>query len=181
MIFNKSHTWSPDVSNWSILNVIRVLACGSTFMNMIHSKHITDMQYLREKNRAKPNIRDKEVQHDKNFSTRVPLEFALLWRHNGRDGVSNHQPHDCLLSILFRHRSENVKAPRHWPLCGELTGERWIPAQMASNAENVSIWWRHHDTNGPLTSNEQFLGMATLSALLALCEENSTVTSGLPS
>ena len=24
------------------------------------------------------------------------------------------------------------------------TGE--FPAQMASNAENVSIWWRHHDT-----------------------------------
>ena len=23
------------------------------------------------------------------------------------------------------------------------TGE--FPAQMASNAENVSIWWRHHD------------------------------------
>ena len=22
---------------------------------------------------------------------------------------------------------------------------REIPAQMASNAENVSIWWRHHD------------------------------------
>ena len=21
---------------------------------------------------------------------------------------------------------------------------RWIPAQMASNAENISIWWRHH-------------------------------------
>ena len=26
----------------------------------------------------------------------------------------------------------------------EFTGERWIPAQMASNAENVTIWWRHH-------------------------------------
>ena len=24
-------------------------------------------------------------------------------------------------------------------------GVRWIPAQMASNAENVSIWWGHHD------------------------------------
>ena len=23
--------------------------------------------------------------------------------------------------------------------------DRWIPAQMASNAENISIWWRHHD------------------------------------
>ena len=34
---------------------------------------------------------------------------------------------------------ENIKAPRHWPLCGE------FPAQMASNAENVSIWWRHHE------------------------------------
>ena len=40
---------------------------------------------------------------------------------------------------------ENLKAPRHWPLCGEFPGE--FPAQRASNAENVSIWWRHH---GPL-------------------------------
>ena len=39
---------------------------------------------------------------------------------------------------------ENIKASRHWPLCGEFTGDRWIPAQMASNAENISIWWRHH-------------------------------------
>ena len=22
---------------------------------------------------------------------------------------------------------ENVKAPRHWPLCGDITGDRWIP------------------------------------------------------
>ena len=37
---------------------------------------------------------------------------------------------------------QNIKAPRHWPVCGEFTGE--FPAQMAINAENVSIWWRHH-------------------------------------
>ena len=35
-----------------------------------------------------------------------------------------------------------MKAPRYWPLCGEFTAE--FPAQMAGNAENVSIWWRHH-------------------------------------
>ena len=23
--------------------------------------------------------------------------------------------------------NENIKAPRHWPLCGEFTGDRWIP------------------------------------------------------
>ena len=28
------------------------------------------------------------------------------------------------------------------PFTKEVTGE--FPAQMASNAENVSIWWRHH-------------------------------------
>ena len=22
---------------------------------------------------------------------------------------------------------ENTKAPPHWPLCGEFTGDRWIP------------------------------------------------------
>ena len=38
---------------------------------------------------------------------------------------------------------ENIKAPRHWPLWGEFTGDWWFPAQRASKAENVSIWWRH--------------------------------------
>ena len=39
---------------------------------------------------------------------------------------------------------ENINAPRHWHLCGEFSGTGEFPAQMASNAENVSIWWRHH-------------------------------------
>ena len=33
---------------------------------------------------------------------------ALRWRHNGSDCVSNHQPHDCLLNRLFRHRSKKT-------------------------------------------------------------------------
>ena len=39
---------------------------------------------------------------------------------------------------------ENIKAPCHWLLCGysPTTGE--VSAQKASNAENVSIWWRNH-------------------------------------
>ena len=39
---------------------------------------------------------------------------------------------------------EDIKAPRYWPLCGEFTGTGEFPAQRASYAENVSIWWRHH-------------------------------------
>ena len=38
-----------------------------------------------------------------------------------------------------------IKAPRNWPLWGEFTGTGEFPAQRASNAENGSIWWRHHE------------------------------------
>ena len=42
---------------------------------------------------------------------------------------------------------ENIKASRHWPLCGELTGDRWIPRTNDQLPGNVSIWWRHHEVN----------------------------------
>ena len=71
--------------------------------------------------------------------------FSLLWRHNGHDGVSNHQPHDCLLNCLFRYRSKQTPKLRVTGLCegnSPVTGE--FPTQRASNEENVYIWWRHH-------------------------------------
>ena len=30
-------------------------------------------------------------------------------------------------SFIQAQIKENIKAPLHWPLCGEFTGERWIP------------------------------------------------------
>ena len=76
--------------------------------------------------------------------SRSPTYYSLQLRHNGRDGVSNHQPHDCLLNRLFRRRSKKTPKPRNTILCAgksPVTGE--FPAQLASNAENASIWWRH--------------------------------------
>ena len=70
----------------------------------------------------------------------------LHWRHNDQDGVSNHQPRQCLLNRLLERRSKRTSKLRVTGLCAgnsPETGE--FPAQMASNAENVSIWWRHHD------------------------------------
>ena len=67
-----------------------------------------------------------------------PWTKALLWRHNGRDGVSNFLPHDCLLNRSFRRRSKKTSKLRVTGLCAGnslVTGE--FPAQMASNAENV--------------------------------------------
>ena len=78
------------------------------------------------------------------------LSSALQWRHNGRDSVSNHQPHDCLLSRLFRRRSKKTSKLRVTGLCvGNLPGTGEFPAQMVSNAEYVSIWWRHHVASEP--------------------------------
>ena len=71
--------------------------------------------------------------------------FSVQWRHNEHDGVSNHQPHNCLLKCLFRCWSKQTSTLRVTGLRegnSPVTGE--FPAQRASNAENVSIWWRHH-------------------------------------
>ena len=75
------------------------------------------------------------------------LKCGLLqWRHNEHDGVSNHQPHDCLLNRLFRRRWKKISKLRVTGLCaGNSPVNSEFPAQRASNAENVSIWWRHHD------------------------------------
>ena len=71
---------------------------------------------------------------------------TLRWRHNGHDGVSNHQPHHCLVNRLFGCRSKKISKLRVTGLCaGNSPGTGEFPAQMASNAENVSIWWRHHE------------------------------------
>ena len=70
------------------------------------------------------------------------LTFVLQWRQNG---ASNHRRFDGLLNRLFRRRSKKASKLHITGLCGRnspVTGE--FPSQRASNAENVSIWWRHH-------------------------------------
>ena len=85
------------------------------------------------------------LEHDNPWNIFV----TLRWRHNERDGVSNHTPRDCLPNRLFRHRSKKTSKLRVTGLCARnlpVTGE--FPAQMASNAENISIWWRNHELFG---------------------------------
>ena len=72
------------------------------------------------------------------FCTQRKVIKPLQWHHNGHDGVSNHQPHDCLLNRSCRCTSKKTSKLCITRLCA------WnSPAQRSSNAENVSIWWRH--------------------------------------
>ena len=85
------------------------------------------------------------IASDNDLSPVLRKATILRWRHNERDGVSNHQPHDCLLDHSFRPHPNKTSKLRVAGLCegnSPVTGE--FPAQMASNAENVSIWWRQH-------------------------------------
>ena len=69
--------------------------------------------------------------------------ISVQWCHFEPDGVSNHQPHNCLLKRLFKRRSKKTLKLRVTGLCDSpATGE--FPAQRASSTENVFIWWRHH-------------------------------------
>ena len=76
----------------------------------------------------------------------MPVTRCIVLHHNEHDGVSNHKHHDCTLNRLFGRISKKTSKLRVTGLCAgnpPVTGE--FPTQRTSNAENVSIWWRHHD------------------------------------
>ena len=70
----------------------------------------------------------------------APLAFVM-----GIHRWSAYSPHGVLIvypPVSSGADQRKIKVPRHWPLWGEFTGDRW---QRASNGESASIWWRHHD------------------------------------
>ena len=80
--------------------------------------------------------------HCRNYKV---YSLSLRWCQNQHDGISDHQPHHCLLNYLFRYRSKNISKLHVTGLCegnSPVTSE--FPAQRASNVGNVSIWWCHH-------------------------------------
>ena len=95
--------------------------------------------------------------HGRQLHVSCSQYYSLRWRHNERHGVSNHQPHHCLLKRLFRRRSKETSKLRVTGLCSgnsPVTGE--FPAQRASNEKNVSIWWRHHGVDMFLPEYSRF-------------------------
>ena len=54
-------------------------------------------------------------------------DVALQWRHNGLNGVSNHQPHHFLLNRLFGRRSEKTSKFRVTGLCAGPVTRKMFP------------------------------------------------------
>ena len=75
------------------------------------------------------------------FDRLLLSSVSLQRRHNRWNGVSNHQPPDCLLYRLFKAQIKETSKLRVTDFCegdSAVTGE--FPSQRASNTENVSIW-----------------------------------------
>ena len=68
--------------------------------------------------------------------------LALQRRYNGRNGIPNHQPHDCLLNRLFRHISKKTSKLCVTGLCAG--NYPWIPRTNGPLRGKCFHWWRHH-------------------------------------
>ena len=67
--------------------------------------------------------------YDENVA--VTIKMSSQWRHNERNGVSNHQPHDYH-STVYLGADEKKKPKKHQSSVSltfvwELTGDQWIP------------------------------------------------------
>ena len=81
-----------------------------------------------------------------------PNHIPLRWRHNGRDGVSDHRGLDCLLNRLSRRRSKKhqssaspafVRGIHRWP--GNSPRKRPV-TQKKFPFDDVIMWWCFADT-----------------------------------
>ena len=75
---------------------------------------------------------------------------TLQWRHNEGDGVSNHQPHDCLLNRLFRRRSKKTSKLLVTGLC-----EGNSPVTIFSDTTTSNVIGQHlrPNTHNQICSN----------------------------
>ena len=95
-----------------------------------------------------PSSGTKVLKYDNPFPWK---SFNSEWRYNERDGVSNHQRLDCLFNRRRSKETSKLRVTGHCEGNSPVTGE--FPTQRASNAENVSILWRHHSRMHTLQSN----------------------------
>ena len=80
----------------------------------------------------------------------ITESITLQWRHTGRDGVSNHQPYDC----LFRRSSKKTQKLRVTVLCA-----------------------MHYQRKGPLTRkmfpfDDVFMIFTAINSLIRICTKD---------
>ena len=78
------------------------------------------------------------------ISNRAPFKCITMTSHE-RHVVSNYRSSDCLFNSLSGPTSKKHQSLHYWPFVRGI--HRWpvnSSHKWPSNAEKVSIWWRHH-------------------------------------
>ena len=74
---------------------------------------------------AQLGFTQNKVRNGINIKREAWDDIPLQWRHNVR--LKSPASRLFTQSFIQAQINENIKAPRYWPLCGEFTGNRWIP------------------------------------------------------
>ena len=94
--------------------------------------------------------------------------LPLQWRHNEHDGVSTHQPHDCLLNHLFKGFKKDSKTfiwQRKYML---LDNNPSIFHFMRSKPISYNIHWDKHCGHWTLIGQLHMEGQSMLHSLMHL-------------
>ena len=167
------HCWhfSDDISkSFSSMKSSNKLHFDSDFTGVYSSRPSSQQIHIDSGNGFAPSRRQATLNERSSYSNMTPYNITRPWNANHQTAqwfsMKNTSPLFTLISCALQWRwrlksptsplltqllfqtqiKENIKAPRHWHLCGEFTGDRWIPRTLwkVSNTGNVSIWWRHH-------------------------------------
>ena len=102
----------------------------------------------------------------------INLKDSFQWRHNGRDGISNHEPHQCLLNRLFMCRSKKyqssaslalVRGIHRWPVN---SAHKWTVVRKMFPFDDVIILGKivFH-----LTITKQYQAQSMCMILITMC------------
>ena len=106
--------WLSCTGCWLYLLSINWLMCGTLFLHISTSLGcFSSMDYRYENTNWTGYLGPPQYMRCTYYTKDNPLQ----WRHNGRDSVSNRQPHDCLPNRLCRRRSKKTSKLRVTGLC----------------------------------------------------------------
>ena len=94
----------------------------------------------------------------------MSITISLQWRHNEHKGVSNHRNWTVCTVVCSGAHQRKHQSYASLALVRRIQLWRGFSSQRASNAENVSIWWRHH--TGQWSPNKMASSLQTFSKQL---------------
>ena len=71
-------------------------------------------------------------------------------------------------------KNNNTKAPRHWPLCGEFTGHRWIPH---TNGQERGKLFYLKTSSCDSQDKEWYQHYTSIYMIMVLCSDKFILTS----